>query len=72
MGIFHHHDDGKQHSDCKICMIQSSIANADTPVNVVYLPQLDLFYESIVPPLQNLHVRKICSQFQARAPPKIS
>jgi len=72
IGVFHHHSDLKQHNDCKICTIQSSIANADTPVDVVYITNLDLFYDSIVSPLQNLHVKKISYQLQARAPPKIS
>ena len=72
MGVFHHHNDLKQHNDCKICMLQSSIANADTPVDAVYITNLDLYHESIVTPLQNLHVRKISYQFQARAPPYIS
>jgi len=72
MGVFHHHNDLKQHNDCKICMLQASIANADTPVDAVYLTSLNLFSESIIAPLQNLCVRKISYQLQARAPPKIS
>ena len=72
MGVFHHHNDLKQHNDCKICTLQSSIANADTPVDVVYVSNIEIFAESIVTPLVNLHVRKIYNQFKVRAPPKIS
>jgi len=72
MGVFHHHNDLKQHPDCKICTLQSSIANADTPVDVVYLSQLDIASESIVVKLINLHSKKTKNYFNARAPPKIS
>ena len=72
IGVFHHHNDLKQHNDCKICTIQSSIANADTPVDVIYVINLDLFCESIAIALQNLHVRQISDQLRARSPPKIS
>ena len=72
MGVFHHHNDLKQHPDCKICMLQSSIANADTPVDVVYISQLDIPSESIIVKLTNLHSKKITNFFNARAPPKIS
>ena len=72
MGVFHHHNDLKQHNDCKICTLQSSIANADTPVDTTYITNLDLYHESIVASPQNLHVRKIASLPQVRAPPKIS
>jgi len=71
MGVFHHHNDLKQHNNCQICALQSSIANADTPRDIVYITTLDLFHESIITPLQNRHVRKTFNQLQARAPPKI-
>lgn len=72
MGVFHHHNDIKQHSDCKICLLQSSIANADTPVDVVYLSHLDIKSESIVVALNNLHSKKTPNYLNARAPPHIS
>lgn len=72
MGVFHHHHDLKQHNDCQICSIQSSIANADTPVDVVYLSQLDIASESIVVKFINLHSKKTKNYLNARAPPYIS
>ncbi|WP_457748472.1 hypothetical protein [Sulfurimonas sp.] len=72
MGVFHHHNDLKQHNDCKICTVQSSLAHADTPVAVQYFTKLELFNESIVAPLLSLHVKQTYNPLQARAPPKIS
>jgi len=72
MGVFHHHHDGKQHSDCQVCSIQSNLANADTPTDVVYLSQLDIAFESIVVKFANLHSKKTKNFLNARAPPYIS
>ena len=72
MGVFHHHNDLKQHNDCKICTVQASIANADTPVDTLYLTKLDLVHEGVVGSLTSLHVKKIHNHLKARAPPKIS
>jgi hypothetical protein len=72
MGVFHHHNDLKQHSDCQICTIQSSISDADTPVETVYLTQLDIFRESIVTELTDLHTTELQNQLHARAPPFFS
>lgn len=72
MGVFHHHHDLKQHNDCQICAIQSSISDADTPVGVVNLSRLDIKSESIVVELNTLHSKKIPNFLNARAPPYIS
>jgi len=72
MGVLHHHDDLKQHSDCQICTVQSSIANADTPVDIVYFTKLDIFTESIVTALINLHTQAQRNSLNARAPPSFS
>lgn len=72
MGVFHHHNDFKQHNDCKICTVQSSIANADTPVTPCYITKLELVHESVVGSLASLHVSKVYNALHARAPPKIS
>ncbi|MEN4053698.1 MULTISPECIES: hypothetical protein [Sulfurimonas] len=72
MGTMHHHNDLKQHSDCQICTIQSSIAHADTPVDVVYLTQLDIYRESIVTQLTTLHDKQSENPLHARAPPFFS
>ncbi len=68
----HHHNDLKQHSDCQICTIQSSMANADTPVDVVYVSKLDIFHEAIVTQLENLTTKKCFNPLNARAPPHFS
>jgi len=72
MGVLHHHNDLKQHSDCKICTVQSSIANADTPVDVVYLTKLDIYIEFISTELTNLHSKVQQNSLNARAPPFFS
>ena len=48
LGSMHHHNDLKQHNDCKICTIKASMSNADTPVDVLYVTQLDIFHEAII------------------------
>jgi len=72
MGVFHHHHDLKQHTDCQICTIQTNMANADMPSETLYLSSIDIFYENIITKLINLHTNKQQNQLQARAPPKIS
>ncbi|WP_418640863.1 hypothetical protein [Sulfurimonas sp. ST-27] len=72
MGVFHHHNDLKQHNDCKICTVQSSLSHADTPVAINYLTALEILKESVVAPLVSLHVKQVHNTLQARAPPKIS
>jgi len=72
MGVFHHHHDLKQHNDCQICTIQSNMANTDVPTDTVYITSLDIFHETIVTKIINLHSNKTHNQLQARAPPKIS
>jgi len=72
VGVFHHHNDLKQHHDCQLCTIQSSIANADMPVDVVYLSQLDIVSEAIVVEFANFHSQKTKNTLNARAPPSIS
>ena len=54
----HHHNDLKQHSDCKICTIKAGMANADTPVDVVYVSELEIFHEAIVAELENLTTKE--------------
>lgn len=72
MGVFHHHDDLKPHNDCQICSIQSSLASADTPEDVIYLSLLDIKSESIIVELHNLRSKKTPNFLKARAPPFIS
>ncbi len=72
LGSMHHHNDLKQHNDCKICTIKASMANADTPVDVVYLSELEIFHEAIVAELENLTAKKFFNPLNARAPPHLS
>ena len=71
-GALHHHNDLKQHNDCKICTIQTSMADADMPVDRLYITQLDIFHEAIIKQLFNLHTIKCINPLNARAPPHIS
>ncbi len=72
MGVFHHHDNLKPHNDCQICTIQSSIADADTPVEKFYLTSLKLEVEATLAPLFSLIQKESYTYLQARAPPFIS
>jgi hypothetical protein len=72
MGVFHHHDDLKQHNNCQICTLQASIANADTPVATVYLSKIDTYSESILTKLVSLHSVQTQQNFHIRAPPFFS
>jgi len=71
MGVFHTHHDLKPHNDCQICTIQSSISDADTPTDSHYLTALSLIPEQISTKLPILHITKLNSTKQARAPPKL-
>ena len=72
LGGLHHHNDLKQHSDCTICTIQASMANADTPVERLYVTQLDIFHEAIIKQLLSFHTTECTNPLNARAPPHIS
>ena len=72
LGAFHHHNDLKQHNDCKICTLQSSLSHADTPVDTLYLNELTLYAEATRSTLAQLVANNTPFAFQARAPPKLS
>lgn len=72
IGVFHHHDDLLEHSDCKVCTIQSSIADGDTPVKVSYLSAIETPKDKIQRALVTLHVSRQKSTNYARAPPLVS
>ena len=72
MGVFHHHDNLKPHNDCQICTIQSSIADADTPIETLYLTILEQSSEATLSSLFSLTQKESYSTLQARAPPFIS
>jgi hypothetical protein len=72
LGVFHHHDDLKQHNSCQICTLQARIANADTPVAVIYLSDITLVSESIITPLHDLHSKALIRTLHQRAPPFFS
>ena len=71
MGVLHHHDDFKVHNDCQICTIQSSIADADTPVEVLYFTQLNIASKSTVKIPKTRHSKTLTNPLKARAPPTI-
>lgn len=72
MGAFHHHNDLKQHNDCQICTIQSTIFDADTPQKNVYLWELENVSEAIFLPLARFHAYGLISNLHSRAPPEFS
>jgi len=69
IGVFHNHNSLQQHNDCQICVIQSSIANADTPSETFYLTKLELFADAIESNLPQFFLKYHSSQLHARAPP---
>ena len=72
LGSMHHHNDLKQHNDCQICTIQSSLSHADTPVDTLYLTHITLKAETPVAILTNLVASATHIALKARAPPQFS
>jgi len=72
MGSFHHHNDLKQHNDCKICTIQQNVTDIDTPVDVSYLTLLTLVSEATLATLPSFQLEKQNFTFSVRAPPLFS
>jgi len=71
IGVFHHHNDLKQHNDCQICTIQSSIADADTPVEAIYFTRLDIKPDDIVKTSKSIYSKTLTNPLKARAPPSL-
>jgi len=71
MGSFHHHHDALNHADCQICTIASSIADADTPTEALYLTKLVLQSDATLSQLQNSIVSAAQNHYKSRAPPSI-
>ena len=72
MGSFHHHNDLKQHNDCKICTIQHNVTDIDIPVDVSYLTLFSIQAEATIARLTNLQPQATHFTFSARAPPLFS
>jgi len=69
VGLLHHHNDLKQHSDCQICTIQHNVTDIDTPVEVIYIKLFSTLCEAILSK-PNTPIKVTCSlSFSARAPP---
>ena len=72
LGVLHHHDDLKQHSDCKICLVKSTLSHADTPDTTPVLAPVDLLSAPVPDTLSVAVIARIPASLQARAPPKFS
>ncbi len=72
LGGMHHHNDLKQHNDCQICTLQSSLSHADTPVDRLYVQEIRLQAQTPVAALSNLVASAAQIALTARAPPSIS
>ena len=72
LGGMHHHNDLKQHNDCQICTLQSSLSHADTPVDTLYVQEIRLQAQTPVAALSNLVASAAQIALTARAPPSIS
>ncbi len=71
-GVLHHHDDLKQHTDCKICLIKLTLSYADTPDDAVVLAPVDFLSAPVQGKLSVAVISRIPTSLQARAPPKLS
>jgi len=72
MSSFHHHNDLQEHNNCQICIVQSNIADIDTPTDVTYLTLFSTPSEATLVNLQNLQTQKQHLTSTARAPPLFS
>ncbi|WP_428737703.1 hypothetical protein [Sulfurimonas sp.] len=72
MGSFHHHDDGRQHEDCQVCTLQSTMLDSDVPQTSTFLTYLENFSEAIVTPLFSVYKVEYISNVNSRAPPQFS
>ena len=70
MGVMHHHNDLKSHTDCQICTISTSVTDIDTPSDVVYLTPLTLQHAATLSQLPIFTSKHTDSLNNARAPPK--
>lgn len=72
LGGMHHHNDLKQHNDCKICVIQSTMLDADTPAIVHYIDEIALYAQTPVTFFANFILDTHTTTLKARAPPQFS
>jgi hypothetical protein len=72
LGVLHHHNDLKSHSDCQICTVQVNLSNGDTPNNTISIPIIRKISSATICELSNLHTNNKFSILRTRAPPKIS
>jgi len=72
LGSMHHHNDLKQHNNCQICTLQSSLSHADTPVDTLYLSDIRIVSEAIIADLSHLIANPTQILLRSRAPPKFS
>ncbi len=72
MGASHHHSDLKQHSECKICVIQSSIADMDTPTQPTYLSKLDKIPKLVISKPKISYIKHTFNYKRPRSPPTFS
>lgn len=69
MGVFHHHNDLLNHTDCQLCTIQHSIADADAPTEVEYFTKIDIYSFAITAEIPVFHPTYPHTTLHARAPP---
>jgi len=69
LGVMHHHNDLKEHSDCKICVVQSNILNGDTPQKISYVEDINHIDTFARFDFANLYKPFVKKYFFSRAPP---
>jgi len=71
ISVFHQHGDLKLHTDCQICVLQSSVENVDTPSETAYFTKLDIFQDNLSLTYTNSYYKTFIYSTQTRAPPSI-
>jgi hypothetical protein len=69
LGVMHHHNDLQEHQDCKVCVVQSDIFNADIPVDTIYVQNLFFNKKDYIDFSLSLSNKKTHTYAQVRAPP---
>ena len=71
LGVFHHHNDLKQHNECQICQINANLSVGDTPSETSTAYLLEAKKETPQTPLASQTTKKLPTSYQTRAPPQV-
>ena len=72
LSTLHFHNDLKDHSDCQICTIQSTLSSADVPTDVSYITLFSIASEATVSTFKKQCIKELNLSVDTRAPPQFS